>query len=138
MPGPASEAVEALAGAMGGSVESLSGPVLCARGASGRPLSYRAARDVLQDACRRAGLPPVESTSLRAACAHWLRSQGLSDHEVAAVLGLARVRSVDRLLRHHAALDAQRTVRERLAPVIRAKCNQMTFAGKPHPGGKRI
>jgi hypothetical protein len=44
--------------------------------------------------------------------AHWLRSQELSDHEVAAVLGLARVRSIDRLLQHHAALDAQRVVRE--------------------------
>jgi hypothetical protein len=28
------------------------------------------------------------------------------------LLGLARVRSVDRLLRRHAALDAQRAVRE--------------------------
>jgi hypothetical protein len=56
----------------------------------------------------------VESVALRAACAHWLRSPGLSDHEVATVLGLARVRSVDRLLRHHAALDAQRAVREML------------------------
>ncbi len=112
LPGPASDAVEALAGAAGGTVESLSGPVLRARGAPGRPLSYRAARDVLHDACRRAGFPAVDSASLRAACAHWLRSQGLSDHEVAAVLGLARVRSVDRLLRRHAALDAQRVVRE--------------------------
>jgi hypothetical protein len=62
-----------------------------------------------------ASLPPVESTSLRAAFSHWLRSQGLSDHEVAVVMGLERVRSVDRLLRHHAALDAQRAVREALA-----------------------
>jgi integrase len=115
LPGPASDAVEALAGAAAGSVEFLTGPVFCAHGASGQPLSYRAARDVLQDAFRRAGLPTVESVALRAACAHWLRSQGLSDHEVAAVLGLAKVRSVDRLLRHHAALDAQRTVREILA-----------------------
>jgi predicted XRE-type DNA-binding protein len=71
---------------------------------------------VLQDACRRAGLPVVDAASLRAACAHWLRSQDLSDHEVATVLGLARVRSVDRLLRQHAALDAQRVVRDVLAP----------------------
>jgi integrase len=112
LPAPASDMVEALDGATGGSIESMSGPVLCAHGAPGRPLSYRAARDVLQAACRRAGLPPVESTALRSACAHWLRSQGLSDHEVAAVLGLARVRSVDRLLQRHAALDAQRVVRE--------------------------
>jgi hypothetical protein len=67
---------------------------------------------VLQVACRRAGLPTVESITLLAACAHWLRSQGLSDHEVAQVLGLARVRSVDRLLQGHAAIDAQRIVRE--------------------------
>jgi integrase len=114
LPGPASDAIEALAGAVGGSVECLTGPVFCARGAPGRPLSYRAARDVLQDAFCRAGLPAVDSAALRSACAHWLRSQGLSDHEVAAVLGLARVRTVDRLLRHHMALDAQRAVREML------------------------
>jgi integrase len=112
LPEPAANAVNVLAGAMGGTVESLSGPVVGARGAQDRPLSYRAALEVLQGACRRAGLPAVESSTLRAACAHWLRSQGLSDHEVAAVLGLARVRSVDRLLRHHVALDAQRAVRE--------------------------
>jgi integrase len=112
VPGPARDAVEALGRAFGGAVESLSGPVLRAHGTPGRGLSYRAARDVLVQACRRAGLPTVESVGLRAACAHWLRSQGLSDHETAAVLGLARVKSIDRLLRHHAALDAQRTVRE--------------------------
>jgi hypothetical protein len=77
-------------------------------------LSYRTARDVLRAACRRAGLPAVETVELRAACAHWLRTQGLSSHEVAAVLGVARVRTVDRLLQRHAALDAQRCVREML------------------------
>jgi integrase len=115
LPGPASDAIGALAEATNGPIESLSGPVFCARGASGRVLSYRAARDVLQGACKRAGLPSVESTALRAACAYWLRGLGLSDHEVAAILGLARVRSIDRLLLHHTALDAQRTVGEMLA-----------------------
>ena len=115
LPGPALDSIEALARATGGTVDSLSGRVFCARGTAGRPLSYRAARDVLQLACRRAGRRSVESIALRAACAHWLRSQGRSDHEVAAVLGLARVRSIDRLLRQHTALSAQRTVRERLA-----------------------
>ena len=114
LPGPASDAIEALARAVGGAIESLSGPVFCSRGVAGHVLSYRAARDVLQEACQRAGLPTVDSVSLRAGCAHWLRSQGLSDHEVAAVLGLARVRSVDRLLQCHAALDAQRVVRDML------------------------
>lgn len=91
-----------------------SGPVFRASGQRGRPLSYRGARKVLVQACRRAGLPPASSAELRAGCAHWLRSQGLSEHEVAAVLGLARVRTVDRLLSRHAALDAQRRVREQL------------------------
>jgi len=112
LPGPAAEAVESLAAMRGSSIESLTGPVLCARGAAVDQFSYRAARDVLQRACCQAGLPSMTSSSLRSACAHWLRTQGLADHEIAAVLGLARVRSVDRLLRHHTALDAQRIVRE--------------------------
>jgi integrase len=112
LPGPASDAIEGLACSMGRATESLSGPVFCSRGGMGQPLSYRAARDVLQAACRRAGLPSADAVSLRAACAHWLRSQALSDHEVAAVLGLARVHSVDRLLRHHAALNAQHQLSE--------------------------
>jgi integrase len=115
LPGPAAVAVEALADAMGGTIKSLSGPVIRVRGRTVRALSYRAARAILQQACRRAGLRSIESIQLRAACAHWLRSQGLSDHEVAVVMGLTRVRSVDRLLRRHAALDAQRAVREVLA-----------------------
>ena len=115
LPEPAPATVDALAAFCGAAIEVMSGPVISARGASGRQLSYRAARDVLHDACRQAGLPIMDAVSLRAACAHWLRAQGLSDQEVAAVLGLARVRSVDRLLRHHAALDAQRSVREVIA-----------------------
>jgi hypothetical protein len=92
----------------------MTGHVFRARGSVGHSLSYRAARTVLQRACQRSGLPSVDSVTLQAACAHWLRTQGLSDHDTAAVLGLAKVKSVDRLLRHHAALDAQRTVGETL------------------------
>jgi integrase len=115
LPAPAADEVANLARSQAGVIESLSGPVFCARGARSHPLSYRAARDVLQRSCRRAGLPTIDAAALRAACAHWLRAQGLTDHEVGAVLGLARVRSVDQLLRHHAALDAQRAVREVLS-----------------------
>ena len=70
LPEPAAAEVAALASSMGGTVESLSGPVLCARSVGGRPLSYRAARDVPDAACRGAGLPVVDAASLRAACAH--------------------------------------------------------------------
>ncbi len=90
------------------------GSVFRARGRPDRSLSYRGARKVLVQACRRAGLPPVTSAELRAGCAYWLRSQGLSEHEVMMVLGLTRVRTVDRLLSRHQALDAQRRVREQL------------------------
>jgi hypothetical protein len=77
-------------------------------------MSYRTARAIVARACRRASLPAIGSVELRAAYAAWLKMQGLSDHEVAYVLGLARVRSVDNLLRRHAALSAQRAVRERI------------------------
>jgi integrase len=110
--GPAREAVEAWAAACGGTLGALAGPVLPARGRPDAPLSYRAARDVLTDACARAGLPPATAAELRAGCAWWLRAQGLAEHEAMAVLGLARVRSVDRLLAPHLALTAQRRARE--------------------------
>ena len=115
LPAPAAEMVEALARGCGGSIESLSGPLFLVRMMRPQALSYRAARDILRAACQRAGISPVGSVELRSACAHWLRTQGLSSHEVAAVLGLARVRSVDELLRRHEALVAQRRVREVLA-----------------------
>lgn len=75
-------------------------------------ISYRAARYVVTRACREAGVPVVEASDLRAAFAFSLTLQGLSDHQVAAVLGLARVRSLDRLLKGHRALQAQRVARE--------------------------
>jgi integrase len=112
VPAPASDALAAWAAARW--PQATSGPVFPARGRAGRPLGYRTARAALSNACRRAGLPPAEAVELRAACAWWLKAQGLSDHEVAEVLGLARVRSVDRLLRRHAELQAQRIARERL------------------------
>lgn len=112
LPGPIGEALQSLKCRAEGRGTDLSGPVFRTSRRPWRALSYRAARNVLVGACRRAGLPAMETAGLRAGCAHWLRTQGLSDHEVASVLGLARVRSVDRLLERHAALDAQRRVRE--------------------------
>ena len=78
------------------------------------PLSLRAVRKIVQQACERAGFSLATAADLRAAFAWWLRTRGLSDHETAAVLGLEQVRSLDRLLARHVALDAQRKVRERL------------------------
>lgn len=109
---PAINALEPLAIGLGGWIGVLTGYVFRAGRGSERPLSYRAARDILRSACHHADLPTVEATQLRAAFAYWLKSQGLSDHEVALVLGLKMVRSVDRLLTRHMQLSAQRRVRE--------------------------
>jgi len=114
LPGPIGEALENLRRLADGPSADPSEPVFRTRRRPCGRLRYRAARNVLVGACRRAGFPPMEAAELRAGCAHWLRTQGLSDHEVAEVLGLARVRSVDRLLVRHAALDAQRRVREHI------------------------
>jgi integrase len=81
-------------------------------GAADKPLTSRAIRAIVQRACRHAGFPTASAADLRAAFAYWLRLQGFSDHETAAVLGLAHVRTLDRLLARHEALDAQRRVRE--------------------------
>jgi integrase len=113
--GPAVDGVEALRDAVRRTGRELTGYMFWSGRDASRPLSYRAARDVVAAACRRAELPPAESSGLRAACAYWLRARGLSEHEVAAALGLSRVRSVDRLLARHAALDAERRVREHQA-----------------------
>jgi len=112
--GPIPDSIVALAWAGGRTIESMSGTIFCARGEPDHPLSYRAARDILRDACRLVGLPTVESTALRSARAHWLGSRGLSSHEVAAVLGLASVGGVNSLFQRHAALGAHCSVREML------------------------
>jgi integrase len=109
---PAAILVIAFASSLGGAIGAFSGPLFRAQGPSGRPLSYRAARDILQAACQSAGLPVVTVNDLRAAWAHWLHTQDWSDHAIAESLGLVRVRSVDRLLVRHKAIDAQRQVRE--------------------------
>jgi len=112
LPGPAADALAELAAPRVTCGLAVRGPVIRTQTDSARALGYGAARKILRRACRHAGYPPVESAELRAGCAYWLRTQGLSDHEVVGVLGLARVRSLDRLLHRHAALDAQRRVRE--------------------------
>lgn len=109
---PAIDALETLALERSGWIGLLTGTVFCAGYRLDRPLSYRAARDTVRLACRHAKIPIVEAAELRAAFAYWLKSQGLSDHEVAIVLGLRMVRSVDRLLTRHRQLNAQRRVRE--------------------------
>jgi integrase len=76
------------------------------------PLTGPAMRAIIRSFCKAAGFPRATAHDLRAAFAHSLRVQGLSDHETARVLGLRWVRSLDQMLAGHKALDAQRQVRE--------------------------
>ncbi len=112
VPPIAAQTLAALAESFESDSDHLSGPVFRARGRAGRALGYRTVRSIVCEACGRAGYPGTEAADLRSAFAWWLKAKGLSDHEVAEVLGLARVRSVDRLLRPHLELQAQRRVRE--------------------------
>jgi hypothetical protein len=82
--------------------------------ASNTALRYRAARNIVRAACYKAGLPTLESIDLRCGCAYWHHAQGLSDHEIAQIMGISYVRTIDRLLRRHLELDAQREMRRAL------------------------
>lgn len=96
----------------GNDVHHLSGVMFCSHMTGTKALSYRAARNIVQHACLRANLPAMAASELRAACAYWLKAQGLSSHESAKVMGFAKVRTFDRLTARHEALAAQRRVQE--------------------------
>ena len=74
------------------------------------PISVRGFRYKLKAACSLAGWPGVTRSQLASALAMWLREQGLDDHSIRLTLGRRRVTSVDRLLRRHLQLEAQRRV----------------------------
>ena len=112
LPEPAGSSLAAFASVSGLNEHELRGPIFRRTPASARPLTAMAARNIVVAACRRAGLPPANCIELRAAGAQYLRSHGLSDHETAQVFGYIYVKSLDRLLSRHAALFAQRAVRE--------------------------
>jgi len=112
LPQPAVQALRLWKWHIGRDVLTPAGWIFRRSAESPHPLGYRAARNIVTCACRRAGLPAVEAVDLRAAYAHWLRTHGFSDHEVATIQGIRRVRTIDRLLKRHMALDAQRRMRE--------------------------
>jgi integrase len=51
----------------------------------------------LHSACRRVGIPPVSPNDLRRTTSQWLRSAGVEPHLIAAVLGHADARMVERV-----------------------------------------
>ena len=56
-------------------------------------------RHDLASASRRAGIEPVTLNDLRRTCATWLREGGIEPHLIAAVLGHADSRMVERVYR---------------------------------------
>lgn len=82
-----------------------------------KPLTVRATRNIVKEACFNVGLPAMTATDLRSAFAFLLKGRALSDHEVASVLGLRQVRTVDRLSARHLELKAQRHVHEVLTNI---------------------
>ena len=93
------------------------GYVFIRNGCSLRPLTTKAVRNIVREACVRVGLPPVTIADLRSTFAYYLRSRGSSDHEVASALGVRKVRTIDRRLEGHLQLTAQRRVHEVLPDI---------------------
>ena len=74
----------------------------------GEPLTERQARRIVLAACSAAGFPHASRSTLLSAAAAYLSDAGLRDHEVAVALGIADMRTLNRLLRPHQRLQAQR------------------------------
>lgn len=74
----------------------------------GDPLTARQARRIVLNACTKAGFPHASRSTLVSAAAAYLTTEGFRDHELAIVLGVSDMRTVNRLLRPHQVLDAQR------------------------------
>ncbi|MGE0135492.1 MAG: tyrosine-type recombinase/integrase [Dehalococcoidia bacterium] len=77
----------------------------------GEPLAARQVRRIVLDACTAAGFPRADRSTLLSAAAADLSASGLTDHEVAAALGIVDMRTMNRLLKPHQALAAQRLIR---------------------------
>ena len=77
--------------------------------ARGEPLTERQARRIVLAACSASGFPHAARSTLLSAAAAYLSDAGLRDHEVAVALGIADMRTLNRLLRPHQRLQAQRS-----------------------------
>ena len=77
----------------------------------GEPLAARQARRIVLDACAAAGFPHAARSTLLSAAAEYLSVAGLRDHDLAVVLGVTDMRTINRLLKPHQRLAAQRSAR---------------------------
>ena len=79
----------------------------------GEPLTERQARRIVLDACATAGFPHAARSTLLSAAAAYLSTAGLRDHDLAVVLGVTDMRTINRLLKPHQRLNAQRAASAR-------------------------
>ena len=74
----------------------------------GEALTERQVRRIVLTACSAAGFPHAARSTLLSASAAYLSVAGFRDHDVAMVLGITDMRSINRLLKPHQVLTAQR------------------------------
>ncbi len=74
----------------------------------GETLTDRQVRRIVLAACSAAGFPHAARSTLMSASAAYLSAAGLRDHDVAFALGIADMRTINRLLKPHRKLAAQR------------------------------
>lgn len=74
------------------------------------PLTERQVRRIVLKACTVAGFVSAARSTLLSAAAAYLNVAGLRDHDLAIVLGITDMRTINRLLKPHQVLAAQRRV----------------------------
>lgn len=72
------------------------------------PISDRQVRRIVLAACASAGFPLATRTTLMSATAAYLSAEGFTDHQVAVALSIADMGTINRLLKPHQRLKAQR------------------------------
>jgi integrase len=75
----------------------------------GETLTARQVRRIVVAACSASGFPLADRSTLLSAAAAYLGMNGLTDHEIAMALAIRDMRTVNRLLKPHQRLRAQRT-----------------------------
>ena len=80
------------------------------RNPRGTPLTSVQLRRVVGAACERAGFPGATRADLLSAITTYLHEAGFTEHQIAIALGTHTVATIDRRLRPHLALKAQRTL----------------------------
>ena len=76
--------------------------------ARGEPLADRQVRRIVLGACTAAGFPFADRNTLLSAAAAYLSDHEFTDHQIAIALGVTDLRTIDRRLKRHRALRAQR------------------------------